>query len=151
VKITRLLITFRLAPCCLNIHKYKIWCVFVRALLYMRREVNQLDATEWFIAIIICPTCFGHIYAHHQEFETIHVLLPHMVCNALVPGGRRSRAGQQLCIRDEGSCSTDSSTNCNENPSSRSWVVLWGQANITKIIVAFRNFVKVLKNICHCL
>ena len=28
---------------------------------------NQLDATEWFIALIICSTCFGHFYAHHQE------------------------------------------------------------------------------------
>ena len=32
---------------------------------------NQLDATEWFISLIICSTCFGHFYAHHQEFETI--------------------------------------------------------------------------------
>ena len=53
-----------------------------------RREENQLDATECFIAIIICSTCFGHSYAHHQEFEIILVLLPHMVCNALVAGGR---------------------------------------------------------------
>jgi len=40
---------------------------------------------------------FGHlrIYAHHQELEIILVLLPHMVRNALVAGGRRSGAGQQ--------------------------------------------------------
>jgi hypothetical protein len=37
----------------------------------MRREETQLDATEWFIAFIICSTCFGHLYAHHQELETI--------------------------------------------------------------------------------
>jgi hypothetical protein len=67
----------------------------VRASLYMRREENQLDATEWFIALIICSTCFGHLYANHQELETILVLLPHMVWNALVVGGRRSGAGQQ--------------------------------------------------------
>ena len=36
---------------------------------------NQLDATEWFIALIICSTCFGHFYAHHQELETICVFL----------------------------------------------------------------------------
>ena len=59
-----------------------------------RREENQLDATEWFIALINCSTCFGHLYAHHQELETILVLLPHMVCNALVAGGRRSGARQ---------------------------------------------------------
>ena len=58
------------------------------ASLYKRREGNQLDATECFIALIICSTCFGHLYAQHQELETIHVLLPHMVCNALVAGGR---------------------------------------------------------------
>ena len=60
-----------------------------------RTEENQPDANEWFIALIICSTCFGHLYAHHQELETILVLLRHMVCNALVAGGRRSGAGQQ--------------------------------------------------------
>ena len=62
--------------------------MFVRASLYKRREENQLDATECFIALIICSACFGHLHAHHQELETILVLLPHMVCNALVAGGR---------------------------------------------------------------
>ena len=61
--------------------------MFVRASFYMRRE-EKLDATEWFIALVICTTCFGHLYAHHQELETILVLLPHMVCDALVAGGR---------------------------------------------------------------
>jgi len=60
-----------------------------------RREENQLDATECFIALIICSTCFGHLYAHHQELETILVLLPYMVCNALVAGGRLLGAEQQ--------------------------------------------------------
>ena len=62
---------------------------------YKRREENQLDATESFIAIIICSTCFGHSYAHHQELEIILVLLPHMVCNDLVAGGRLLRVEQQ--------------------------------------------------------
>jgi len=69
--------------------------MFVRSSLYKRREENQLDATKWFIALIKCSTCFGHLYAYHQELETILVLLAHMVCNALVVGGRRSGAGQQ--------------------------------------------------------
>ena len=64
--------------------------MFVRASLCKRREQNQLDATECFIALMICSTCFGHSYAHHQELDTIHVLLPHMVCNALVAGGYAS-------------------------------------------------------------
>jgi hypothetical protein len=75
-------------------HRYS-WCMFVRASLSKRREENQLDATEWFIALIICSTCFGHLYAHHQELETILVLLLHMVCGGLVAGSRQSGAGQQ--------------------------------------------------------
>ena len=39
--------------------------------------------------------CFGHLYAYHQGLETILILLPHMVCNALVVGGRLLRADQQ--------------------------------------------------------
>ena len=63
--------------------------------LYKRREENQLDATECFIAIIIRSTCFWHSYAHRQELETILMLLPRMVCNALVAGGRLLGAEQQ--------------------------------------------------------
>jgi len=69
--------------------------MFVRASCYKRREENQLDSTEWFIGLVICSTCFGHLYAHYQELETVLVLLPHMVCNALLADGRWSGAGQQ--------------------------------------------------------
>jgi len=62
---------------------------------HLRREENQVDATEGFMALIICSTCFGHLCAHHQELETTIVLLPHMVCNALVAGGRLLGAEQQ--------------------------------------------------------
>ena len=48
-----------------------------------------------FIALIICSTCSVQLYAHHQELETVLVLLPRMVCNALVAGGRLLRAEQQ--------------------------------------------------------
>ena len=47
---------------CLSVHR----CICVE-------KKNQLDVTEWFIALIICSTCFGHFYAHHQELETICV------------------------------------------------------------------------------
>ena len=57
-------------------------------LRYMRREENQLDVTERLISLIIYSTCFGHLYAHHQELETLLVLLSHMVCDVLVAGGR---------------------------------------------------------------
>ena len=61
--------------------------MFVHASLYKRREGNQLDLTGWFIALVVCSTCFGHLYAHHQKLENILVLLPQMECNALVAGG----------------------------------------------------------------
>ena len=79
---------------CLSVHR----CICVE-------KKNHLDATEWFIALM-CSTCFGHFYAHHQELETICVLLTPIVCNALVAGGRRSGAGSRLCVQDEGYFST---------------------------------------------
>ena len=69
---------------CLSVHR----CICVE-------NKYQLDATEWFIALIICLTCFGHFYAYHQQLETICVLLPPMVCDALVAGCWRSGTGQQ--------------------------------------------------------
>jgi len=80
------------------------------ATIYKRREENQLHATECFIALIICSTCFGNLYAQHQELETILVLLPHMVCNALVGGGRLLGAEQQDTLPGEGNCATQSTT-----------------------------------------
>ena len=67
----------------------KILCPFdVLVCLSMRRS-------SCFIATVICSTCFGHSYAHHQELETILVLLPRVVCNALVAGGRLLGVEQQ--------------------------------------------------------
>jgi len=34
------------------------------------RIKNQLDATYYFIVLLIGSTCFGHYYAHHQELAT---------------------------------------------------------------------------------
>ena len=70
----------------------------------MRRQEKQPDATEWFITLIICATRFRHFYAHHQELETICVLLPPVVCDALllVVGGQVQAS--RLCVRDEGYC-----------------------------------------------
>ena len=45
-----------------------------------RREENQLDATECFIAIIICSTCFGHSYNTRKSwrFDTsVHIVDVH--------------------------------------------------------------------------
>ena len=45
----------------------------------------QLDATEVFIAdLIACSTCFGHPYAHHQEFKSIIEWLLSVVFGAVV-------------------------------------------------------------------
>ena len=55
---------------------------------------NQLDATEWFIVLIIRPICFGHFYAHHQELETICVITAYGA-QCLVDGCQGSGAGQQ--------------------------------------------------------
>jgi hypothetical protein len=60
----------------------------------MRREENQLDVTECFIALMIGSTCFGHFYAHHQVLETMCVITAYGV-QCLVAGCRRSGAGQQ--------------------------------------------------------
>ena len=70
--------------------------------LPVRREENQLDVTECFIALMIRSTCFGHFYAHHQELETICELLPPMVCSAwlLVVGVRCRTAGYASRKRD---------------------------------------------------
>jgi hypothetical protein len=35
------------------------------------KNKNQLDATYYFIVLLIGPTCFGHYYVHHQELTTI--------------------------------------------------------------------------------
>ena len=70
-----------------------------------RREGNQLDVTEWFIALVICSTCFRHLYAHHQELETIlcyyriWCVMPWL----LVVGCQVQSS--RLCVRDEESCS----------------------------------------------
>ena len=45
----------------------------------------QLDATEVFIAdLIACAACFGHHYAHHQEFKSIIQWLLPVVFRAVV-------------------------------------------------------------------
>ena len=74
---------------CLSVHR----CICVQ-------KKTQLDATEWFIALIICSTCFWHFYAYHQELETICVLLPPMVCSALVAGFGGQVQGSRLCVQD---------------------------------------------------
>jgi len=58
------------------VHVYNILIVKVNLLFvfgkykycfHKRREENQLDATECFIALIICSTCFGHNFPHPRH------------------------------------------------------------------------------------
>ena len=41
---------------CLSVHRFI--CV---------EKKTQLDVTVGFVALMLCLTCFGHFYAHHQE------------------------------------------------------------------------------------
>ena len=59
-------------------------------------EENQQDATQCFIELLICSTCFGHAYAHHQELATI-LLVWHVACNSWLLVVERSGARQ---VRD---------------------------------------------------
>ena len=72
---------------CLSVHR----CICIG-------KNNQLDITECFIALMIGSARFGHFYAHHQELETICMLLPPTVCSAwlLVVGGQMQ--GNRLCV-----------------------------------------------------
>jgi len=47
------------------------------------KNKSQLDATYYFIVLLIGSTCFGHYYAHHQEFATI-MLITILVVSFLV-------------------------------------------------------------------
>jgi len=44
---------------------------------------KQLDATYYFIVLLIGSTCFGHYYAYHQELATI-MLITTLVVSFLV-------------------------------------------------------------------
>ena len=39
-----------------------------------RRLQNQVDATCYYIVLLIGSTCFGHYYAHHQELATMMLI-----------------------------------------------------------------------------
>ena len=38
---------------------------------YNLKNKNQLDATYYFIVLLLGSTCFGHYFAHHQELATM--------------------------------------------------------------------------------
>jgi len=47
---------------------------YVFEIIRLVKNKNQLDATYYFIVLLIGSTCFGHYYAHHQELATIMLI-----------------------------------------------------------------------------
>jgi len=69
---------------------HEIWFdVCLPCVVVIWEEENQLDATQSFIELVICSTCFGHVYAHHQELATI-LLVWHVACDSWLLVVRRS-------------------------------------------------------------
>ena len=60
------------------------YCTVTSELLGKLKNKNQLDATYYFIVLLIGSTCFGHYYAHHQELMTI-MLIAGMQAIACIP------------------------------------------------------------------
>ena len=109
------------ASCYSKYYKYPDVCLSVHCCICIGKK-NQLDATEWFITLIICSTCFGHFYAHHQELETICVLTTTYGVQFFVVGCRGSGAGQQaMCPGRWMSCNIPlpGHTSCSPAPDPR--------------------------------
>ena len=51
----------------LNPLRFTLQQTFVKKL----KNKDQLDVTCYFISLLMCSTCFGHHYIHHQELATI--------------------------------------------------------------------------------
>ena len=47
---------------------------FVSRRFFPLKNKNQIDATYYFIVLLIGSTCFGHYYAHHQELTIIMLI-----------------------------------------------------------------------------
>ena len=49
---------------------------------------DQPDVTCYFISLLMCSTCFGHYYIHHQELETVllHYHIGRLVISSLCVG-----------------------------------------------------------------
>jgi len=69
-----------------------------------RREKNPTRCHWMVYCTYNMLKCFGHFYAHHQELETICVLLSTLVFSAclLVVGSQVQSS--RLCVPQEGCC-----------------------------------------------
>jgi len=54
-------------------------CIIVKT----EEQENRLDATRYFIVLIIGSACFRHYYAYHQELATV-MLITTLVVSFLV-------------------------------------------------------------------
>jgi len=65
---------------------------------------NQLDATYYFIVLLIDSTCFWHYYAHHQELATIMLITTlvghysNLTAPNLQPTANQERNDQRLLV-----------------------------------------------------
>jgi len=52
------------------------------------RIKDQLDVTYYFISLLMCSTCFGHLYIHHEELATmlLNYHIGHFVLGLLFVG-----------------------------------------------------------------
>ena len=57
-------------------------------------EENQIDGTQCFIELVICSTCFGHVYAYRQELATMP-LVWYVACKSWLLVVGRSGTGLQ--------------------------------------------------------
>jgi len=67
---------------------------------------NQLDATFYFIVLLIGSICFGHYYGHHQELATV-MLITTFVVSFCKDGGGNVNAKiwfLVVCVRCEVLC-----------------------------------------------
>jgi len=63
------------------------------------REKSQLDATQWFIELIIRSTCFGH-YMPTIRSSRLYRWLQHVAHNTLFKAGRGGLVwGCRLCVQ----------------------------------------------------
>jgi len=70
-------------PCNGGIKPSAVWCCVAGLVVphfseesdpYSLKNKNQIEATYYFIVLLIGSTCFGHYYAHNQELTTIMLI-----------------------------------------------------------------------------
>jgi hypothetical protein len=83
-----------------------MWYACVCASSMYVEKKNQLDVTWWFIVLMNCCTCFGHSYAHHQELETIPVLMCGAWCQRCWWSAGRCRAAGYVSRERDVDCNS---------------------------------------------